>query len=260
MEQTQKRHRLSTGDRAAAIALAALVVATLVASVLKRFHLSLIQGELNLFMPLLAAFLLAGWGVSALVRRIKNRTVKLAVGALLGMAALLAAMIAFTYVSFIATVTLPQAYATKTSPSGKYKLVVMRSLDANEDRVRARQAARLKAAAAEGEGSGAETPAETGDSAAAEPGAEAASGTSAEAASEAEITVDDWGYVYTAYPRVARFFYRDDADVEGEAVIGYSSAATLMVEWAADESQARFYVQDPGVGDGGEVIVRLGGK
>ena len=256
MVQTQKKRRFSTGDRVAAVALAVLVAVALVVGVMQRLHLSLIQGELMLLLPLVGALLLVGWGASALIRRIRNRAVKIAVGAVLGLGLLVVAMIAFTYLSFIATVTLPHAYVTMTSPSGKYKLVVMRSLDTDEDRIRARQTARLEAAAGEASG------AEASSGAAAETTAEAAS--EGEAASEtdgdAEITVDDWGYIYTAYPRAARFFYRDDADVQGEAVIGYSSAATLMVEWAADESQARFYVQDPAATDGGEVIVHLGGK
>ena len=253
MEQTKKRLSLSTGDRTIAIALAVLVVGMVIMGVLQKFHLCLIQGELSLFLPLLAVILLLGWGVSALVRRIRNHGVKIAVGVVLGLVVALAAMVVFSYVSFVATVSLPHAYKTVTSPSGAHKLVVMRSLDPNEDRMRTRQAARLEAAAEAG-----------GEAAAAEDAAEAGTTTSGEAASEAgaasgdDYTVDDWGYIYTAYPRAARFFYRDDADVQGEAIIGYSSPATLMVEWAADESQARFYVQDPAAADGGEVIVRFG--
>ena len=68
-------------------------------------------------------------------------------------------------------------------------------------------------------------------------------------------------------------FYRSKADVEGEIWLIVDTAAepagedgarqeapargTLMVEWQEEESVAHFYVDGPGVGEGGECTVRF---
>ncbi len=222
-ETRKPRFRLGTGDRVVAIAVIALIVLSTALGVLQRMNLALIEGQITLLLPLLVLGLLLGWGISALVRRIRSRAVRVAVGVLLGLALFILALFAFSYASFVASMTLPRRYSTMTSPSGSKKLVVLRRLDGDEDRVNARRAARLKA----------------------DPDA------------DGEITVDDWGYVYTAAPQVARFFYRSDADVEGEVAMGYASKATLMLEWAEDERQARFYLENPGVAEGGEMVVKF---
>ena len=224
MEEKQKLNlwqRMGVGDRVAAVALALLIVLNIALNILQRAHLSLIHGEVYLFLPLLTVFLLLGWGASALFRRIGNRTAKVVVGIVLGLVLFAVVIFGFSYVSFVATVTIPQQFTVVKSPAGK-RLVVLRRLDTEEDRINARRDARI---AADPEG-------------------------------DPEITVSDWGYVFKAYPRVAGLFYRDDVESEGEVVIGYASDATLMVEWAETGDQARFYVENPQEQDGGELIVK----
>ena len=224
MEENQKLslwQRMGLGDRVAAIALAVLIVLNIALNILQRAHLSLIHGEVYLFLPLLTVFLLLGWGASALFRRIGNRTVKAVVGILLGLVLFAVVIFGFSYVSFLATITIPQQFTVVKSPAGK-RLVVMRRLDTDEDRINARHDRRLEA---DPEG-------------------------------DPEVTVNDWGYAFSAYPRVAALFYRDDVEREGEVVIGYASDATLMVEWAEEGNQARFYVANPQPEDGGELVVK----
>ena len=43
-----------------------------------------------------------------------------------------------------------------------------------------------------------------------------------------EIIADDWCYRFTAYPSAGRFFYRNNADVEGQVTIAYSGGGTLI--------------------------------
>ena len=92
-----------------------------------------------------------------------------------------------------------------------------------------------------------------------------------------EYTVQDWGYVYRAYPRVLNVFYRSNADAEGEIYLANDVAAApaedgaaqepalphgaLMVEWLEDETVAHFYVTNPGAsfGQGGFSCGSCGG-
>ncbi len=222
-ETAQKRLNLAPGDRVTggiAVALLALIAAL---TVLRKLNITLVRGELLLFMPYLLLCLLLGWGISAIVRRIRRRALRIAVGAGLGLALACVAMLGFSYVSFVATLTIPQRYNTVSSPSGAHRLVVLRTLDDDEDRVREHAAARQ----------------------------------AADPESSPDVIVDDYFYIYTAYPALAGFFYRSDADVEGAVTASYVDGATLMVEWSDDESEAHFFAAEPGVGEGGDLYVRF---
>lgn len=222
-ESVKKKLNLSTGDRAAGVIAILLVVAMAVLAVLRSMHIELIRGEFMLFIPFLLVFLALGWGVSAIVRRIARPTLRTVVGVVLSLALVFLAMVAFSYLSFVATLTVPQAYNRVTSPSGARRLVVLRRLDDDEERVQARRDARLEA----------------------------------DPESDPEIIADDWCYAFTAYPTAGGIFYRSDADVEGAITIAYASGGTLMVEWSDDEREAHFFVEGPGVGEGGDVYVRF---
>ena len=219
----KKRLNLGRGDRAAGIAAILILLATAVLTLLQRAHLALIRGELLLFLPFLLLFLLLGWGASALVRRIRRPVLRTAVGVILLMALVFLALVVFSYVSFVATLTVPQPYNTVRSPSGAHRLVVLRTLDDDEARVSAHRDARLEA----------------------DPG------------SNPEIAAEDWFYRYTAYPTVAGFFYRSDADVDGEVIISYADGGTLMMEWSDDEREVHFFVSEPREGEGGDLYVRF---
>ncbi len=244
-EQTEKRRlTLRHSDKVILCVLGVLIVLIIALTILQRNGLSLVNGLATLFLPLAAVFLLVGWGVYALVRRISRRGVKLAVGAVLMLVLLVVMLLAFTYFSFVAAVTLPQRYTVIQPPSGGRRLVVMRSLESDEERMNERVAARL---ALDPNG---------------DPG----------------ITAEDWGYEYRAYPLLLKgLFYRSNADVEGEVHLAYRQRAdaqadgeatdgetpaglshgTLMVEWLDDGATAHFYVQDPGVAEGGDCYVRF---
>lgn len=233
------RRRWSPGmpDKVFMGALGALIVLIVVLSILQRCGLTPVKGEIMLYLPLLAMFVLVGWGVYALVRRIKNRTVRLLVGGGVAMVLVLVLVIGFTYISYMGFYVIPQRYTALTSPSGAHKLLVMRTFDTDEERVQARKAARLEANPDDGE----------------------------------EERIEDWGYLYRAYPPALGLFYRSNANVEGEvclAINDYPAATeaaeaekpahgTLMVEWLDDEATAHLFVADPGVADGGDCYVRF---
>ena len=203
--------------------------------------------EKTLYLPIAALFVLVIWGAYVLIRRIRNRTAKIVVGGAVVLVVMVVLMLVFTYVGFVATITVPQKYTAINSPSGAHKLVVMRALDPDEERIEARKAARLEA----------------------------------DPDGDPDVTVRDWGYVYRAYPQVMGMFYRSNADVEGEIYLSYSDGVipvedeateegeeakqpaeerqhgTLMLEWQDGESVAHFFVQDPGIAEGGECTVRF---
>lgn len=236
MKGEKKRFVLGTADKIWLGLLAVLSAVILVLSILQRCGLSLINGTVMLYLPVLAILTLVSWGIYALVRRIKNRTAKVLLGGVLVLVLMLALVVVFTYISFMSAITVPQRYATLKSPSGARQVVVMRLIDAGEERVNARKAARL-----------AQDP--DGDT---------------------ESILQDWCYQYRAYPKALGPFYRSNADVQGEVYLAYDGPSseeatavelprgTLMVEWLDDETTAHFYVQDPGPGEGGECTVKMG--
>ena len=245
--EEKRRFELRQSDKVILIILAVQVLLIIALSVLQRFGLSLIKGAITLYLPIAALFVLVIWGAYVLIRRIRNRTAKIIVGGAVVLVVMVVLMLVFTYVGFVATITVPQKYTTINSPSGAHKLVVMRALDPDEERIEARKAARLEA----------------------------------DPDGDPDVTVRDWGYVYRAYPQVMGMFYRSNADVEGEIYLSYSDGVipvedeateegeeakqpaeerqhgTLMLEWQDGESVAHFFVQDPGIAEGGECTVRF---
>ena len=243
-QSSGRRFSLRPSDKVLLGITGVLIVLIIALSILQRCGFTPIRSTILFYLPLLALFVLVGWGVYALVRRISNRTVKMLVSIVLGMLLVLALLLVFTYVSYIAYYAVPQRYTTIVSPSGAHTLVVMRALDADETRMEARKAARL---AADPDG-------------------------------DPESTMEDWGFIYRAYPQALRMFYRSNADVEGEVMLAIDAAAegnagteessqteqaksiphgTLMVEWLEGESGAHFFVENPGVAEGGDCTVRF---
>ena len=292
-----RRFELRQSDKIVLGIIAVLIALIVVLNILQNAGLALIHGELMLYLPMLALFVLVGWGGYVLLRRIGNRTVRLVVTVVLGFVLLLALMVAYTYVGFIANISIPQRYRTMKSPSGAHTLVVLRRLDPDEERIEQRKAARL---AVDPDG-------------------------------DPEVTVADWGVLYKAYPNgPLGLFYRSNADVEGEVYLTYRDAnagpaaktasqatageaageaseatagetagdaseatadetageaseaadaaeelpdtaaetsadegtesehfGVMMMEWLDDESTAHFYVENPGVAECGECFVRF---
>ena len=224
-EKGRRRIALTRMDRYVLIIIAIMVAVTVILTVLSACGLRLIRGEIYLFLPAVLMVALVGWGLSLLYRRIKSRPVKIAVGLLLGIAGFMVMVVGMSYLSFAATLTVPQRYNTVTSPDGVHQLVVLRLMDLDEARINARHDARL-----------AQNP--EGDQ---------------------EIIADDWGYVYTAYAPVAWLFYRPDSLIEGEVYLGSASQGQLMVDWEEDGAVGRFFVQNPEAQDGGEMRARAAG-
>ena len=233
-----RRFSLRRSDKIVLAVLGVLVLLTIALNIMQRCGLSIVNGALMLYLPVLTLLILVGWGGYVLFRRIPNRTVKLVVGGLLGLTLLVVVLLGFTYVSFIASIGTPHKYRTMVSPSGEHRLVVLRTLDPDEARIEQRKAARL---AADPEG-------------------------------DPEITAADWGYVYRAYPEALfGLFYRSDADVEGEVYLTYRDGiapvtaegeepepiGTMMLEWLENDTVAHFYVENAGVAEGGECTVRF---
>ena len=240
----------------AVVALLGVLIAAL--GILQRCGFMPINGALTVFLPLLLLAVLVGWGIFVLVRRIKRRLVKVLVGGGLAVLLLLALTVVVTYVSYMSFYITPQKYATIVSPSGTHRLVVMRAFDTDEGRREQRKAARLAAVSEVG-------------------GEKATDGTAPE-----ETVLEDWGFIYRAYPQALGMFYRSNAAVEGEIYLSISDflasaeasqdgaarddasasaeapvMGTLMVEWQDDENTAHFFVENPGVAEGGECYVRF---
>lgn len=235
-KREKQRPGLTTVDKVLLGLMAILSVALIAVGILQRCGLSLINGTLMLYLPVLAVLVLLGWLGYRLIRKIRNRTVRIVVSSVVVLVLALGLTLVLSYMGLMAALTVPQRYATLASPSGARKVVVMRQVDTEQERLDARRSARL---AADPDG-------------------------------DPEYTVQDWGYVYRAYPRVLNVFYRSNADVEGEVYLANDVAAaddgaqetalphgTLMVEWLEDEAGVHFYVENPGAGEGGECTLRF---
>ena len=269
-EKTRRRLALRRSDKIILGVIAVLVFVTVVLNILQRCGLSLINAAVTIYLPVLALLALVGWIAFALIRRIRSRGIRLAVGALAGLAVALLLMIAVTYLNLLTYTVLPHAYKTVSDPSGKHQLVVLWQMDDDAERydeiIEARKAARL---------------AQYPDS-------------------DPETTLEDMYVAFSAYPKVMGLFYRSNADVEGKVLLAYTGNlapmttmtveaeaaddgsadaaddadadeaadaevkiidmphGTMMLEWLDDGDTAHFYVDNPGTGEGGECTVRLG--
>ena len=156
-----------------------------------------------------------------LVRKVRARGLRIAAGAVSALLILAIAMVMLAGFSLILVTAVPRHYTTLTSPSGR-TVVVLQQLSADGERIEARCAAR-------GETWNPDT-----------------------------ASADDFGYRYTAHPRVARFFYNEKVQAEGALEIGCASDAQLMYEWL-DGDVLHLYVEGAHPGDGGELTLPSGG-
>lgn len=216
-KKNTRRPQLARGDKIVLWVLIALVVVTLALSGLNALDLRLTTGGLYLILPVMTLLLLLGWGMSALWRRMKQGVARKAVGAVLVLVMALVLMVAMTFTSVFSSMNIPSRYAVMADDNG-HRLVVMRGIDPNEARMNARHEARLSA---NPEGS-------------------------------TEMTVEDFGFTYTAYaPAVMGLFYRPSTLLDGEVHIGYASKAELMLEWS--DGIGHFFIKNPEIGDEGEM-------
>lgn len=225
-ERTEKRRfRLGKWDAILLGVAGVLMLVSVAMSIMQRNGLAPVSGALLLYPPVFALAVLLAWGILALRRAIKKPMIRRIVTVALAVLLLFGFVQVMTYARYVNTISVPHRYSTITSPSGARQLVVMRVLEGDEARVEARRAARYAADPDSGEA----------------------------------IAVEDLCYVYAAYPpALGGFFYHSDADVEGEIRLAYGSGdGTMMVEWLEDETVAHFYVQDPGVSEGGDLTVRF---
>lgn len=226
MNENKPRRRLShTGDRVALIVILLLLVVTLLINLLNALGLRLVEGALYIFLPLVLALTAIGWGFSLVVRRITRPTLRrvVAVAMVLVMGGL--ALYGMQLGAFVSGMNYPTVYAVMTAPDDAHRLIVMRGLDADQQRIYARRDARL---AAHPDG-------------------------------DPEVTIDDWGYVYTAYaPGPLDLFYKPATLIEGRVFIGYASKGELMLEWQNDNTQGHFFIKNPEPQDEGEMLAKAG--
>ncbi len=242
--------RLRKVDRIVLGVVAVMLLATVVLNILQAAGLTLINQPLMLYLPIVALVVLAAWGVYALIRRIKNRIVRVAVGAVTAMLIMLMVTVGFAYLSFVTFTVMPHQYRTMTDPDGGHRIVVLWQFDSdaerNETSIAQRKAARLEAYPDSSE----------------------------------DTLADDITVAFQAYPRVG-WFYRSKADVQGKVYLCYTGNitardaieppegsdaepltietphGTMMLEWLDDNAAAHFYVTDPGVAEGGECTLRF---
>ncbi|MBQ6375057.1 MAG: hypothetical protein IJJ45_11315 [Clostridia bacterium] len=225
-EKAKKRFAFTGGDRIVLIVLAALAAVTVIINVLRAAGLTLIRGELYTLLPVGIVTIGVAWGLYKLVRLIRNRAARVAVGVLVTVIMMMAVLLLTSYLSLYVSVTTLQRYATVSTTDSAHKLVVMRTLDLDEARIEERRAARC----------------------------------AADPESSEEIVIEDYGYRYTAYAPTAGIFFRPDSLIEGEVFLGYASKAELMVDWEEDAAVGHFFIKDPQPGDSGEMRARTSGS
>ena len=223
MNEKKPRRPWRTGDKVTLTVIVILAVFTVAIHAINAAGLRLVEGSLYVFLPLLLALFAVGWGCAVIVRRIRRPALKRIVAVVMVVAMLGLAMLGLQYGTFASGLSYPTMYAMMTSPGG-HRLIVMRGLDADEQRIYARRDARL----------------------AADPNA------------NPDVTLEDWGYVYTAYaPGPLDLFYRVNTLIEGRVCIGYASKGELMLEWNEDETEGRFFIKNPEPLDEGEMRARV---
>lgn len=156
------------------------------------------------------------------MRRVMRSWVKVVVGSLAGFVVLALAMGIMSLMSMMLLYNIPMHYTTLASPEGKQAVVMRlfsRDMDAANARARERRAA--------------------------EPESDAE-----------EYVMNDLAYVYTAYPRVAAFFYDSKCPSQGSVEIGCDSSGQLMYEWR-DVNTLYMYIENPESYDHGELTLNL---
>lgn len=167
-----------------------------------------------LFGLLMGSAMIAGsvW----LVKRIWQKWVKIAVGAVLTVLVLAVIVVMYLAFTLILVAATPLHYTTLVSPLGE-NVVIMRQISNDEAMLTERMQAK---------------------------GLDASQGPAGE---------DDLGYLYTAHSRKLVFFYNKEGT--GAVEIGSASAAQLMYEWM-DDTTLHLYIDAPEPGDGGEIVYR----
>ena len=263
--------RLRRSDKIILGIIAAMVVVTIVLNILQRFGLALVNTSLMLFIPILALVVLAGWGAFALIRRIRSRVARISAGIIAAMLLFAVVALGFTYLSFVAYTVMPHQYRVLSDSSGGHRMVVLWRFDTDAEHsqqtLEARKAARLEAYP----DSSPETI--TDDVCVAFDAYPLASRWFYRSNADVE------GKVYLAYtgnivpkdtlgsaePPAAEAPASDGAadaapaeSEPAEAEVIETPHGTMMLEWLDDGTTAHFYVQDPGVAEGGECTVRFG--
>ena len=223
--------KLSGFSRIMVIYIAILCAVLLVISVLERFGLCLIATEAGMLGCILLLVSLLVWGAVSLCRRVRTRGVRLVAGLAMGFVVLLIGSVSMTYVLQFSQLALYHEYATITSPTGK-KVVVMTAIDSGIESPEAYAAVleRMDARAV------------------------ALTGEHLPEGEDSEYPRGAFGYVYTAYPKVLGVFYNRNADSQGVIYRGCESQAKLLYEWA-DDGSVRFYLENPEIGDEGEILL-----
>lgn len=156
-----------------------------------------------------------------IVRRVMRSWMKVVIGSVAGFIILALAMGIMGMMSMMLLYNIPMHYTTLTSPGGQ-TAVVLRLFSRDMEAADARAAARR----------------------------------SADPDADEEYVLTDLAYEYTAYPRVAKFFYDSRNPGEGSVEIGCGSEAQLMYDWM-DENTLHMYIESPDTYDKGELILNI---
>lgn len=222
MSETKKNGKkivLNKVDKIIIVVLAVFMVLMAVLSIMVRFGYMLIDGKMYILGAFAGLAIILGWGGYALVRRFKNRSTRMVVGILLSVVMFILITIFSAFISMFATLTIPTEFDTVVN--GDRKVVILKGYDVDEERMNLRYQERVNA----------------------NPDV------------QIELGPEDYGFCYYAYPRALGIFYRLDVDVEGSVYTGQNSEATLMIEWP-DENTAHLYLDNPGIGEGGDWYLR----
>lgn len=235
MQIEKKPRQLSTLTKVMLSIFSALLVTMAVISVLERVGYYLIRTEVSLLGLLLIPFFLLCWGCIVLFRKLRNKWARILGGFGMMFVLVLIVEFALTYAAQFAQLTLPSKYSVITSESGR-KAVVMQMIDS-------------------GFGEGEEAMMAANERMNERFEYLKANDLIAEELEEGEYPLASFGYTYRAYPVKAGIFFHKKADVEGTVYRGYESEAKLLYEWT-DENTLRLYLENPEVGDSGEVVVK----
>ena len=234
--QTEKKPRqMSTLTKVMLSILSAMLVAMAVISVLERIGYYLIRTEISLLGLLMIPFFLLCWGCIALFRKFKNKWARIIGGFAMMFVLVLIVEFGLTYAAQFAQLTLASKYGFVTNEAGR-KVVIMQMIDS-------------------GFGEGEEAMMAANDRMNERLEYLKANDLITEELEEGEYPMASFGYSYRAYPVKAGIFFHKKADVEGTVYRGYESEAKLLYEWT-DDNTLRLYLENPEVGDSGEVVVK----
>lgn len=197
------------------------------------------------------------WGAGSIRSRLRGKNSTLIFTMVAVLVIMLVGMFLSTYIMQFGQLTLPHAYGSIKSPTGRTIEIVSAvdtGLASEEDFLE--MLARMDERRAYIEASATPAP-EGSDGTAAQP--TTAPEESAAPVSAADVSLDDYpygayGYMFCAYPRKLGLFYDSNVSVEGLIYRGAESQSRLCYEWI-DDTTVRFYLEDPEPGDSGEVLL-----